>query len=290
MKEFTSVVISGGAFWTTAAVGAIKRVLETQKSEAIKTLVGTSAGALICTGLALKITPDDMLEFMLKELDDPASTALDVTEMFDVFTSFGISSGKNLDSVIDHLLDYGKVPRNINFMEFAKLTGKDLVVCVSNVSKSCYEFWCVNETPMMEIRQALRTSCAIPFVVTPVKYNGDFYADGCIFNNFPINFFKKHLMKDIFAIRIYDFDSTKQPTSFLEYASKIMVSMIYNITEMNIEQSAHKDNILQIKLKIPNLVSFDAEEMKFIVSKHRLIKAFLHGYKNASESLLAQQE
>ncbi len=42
-------------------------------------------------------------------------------------------------------------------------------------------------TPDMEILNSLKLSARIPIIFGPIKYNNDFYIDGGVWNNFPID-------------------------------------------------------------------------------------------------------
>lgn len=285
MRDFTSVVISGGAFWTIAAVGAIKRLSELQSLSVIKNFVGTSAGALICTALALEISPEDILSFILDITKDDDICRLDIAEILNILDTYGMISGKNIDNLVEALFRRYNIPLETNFLEFAKLTGKNLVICVSNLSEAKSEFWCVDETPLVPIRIALKASCSVPFIVSPVTYESKLYVDGCVYNNFPINYFNNHSLQDIFSIRVIDFDHRQPINNMLAYVHKMIVSMIYNMTEMNIANSSHKENIVHLTIKADDLVKFSDTDMKFIVPPENIVKMYIEGYKKASQSI-----
>ena len=70
-------------------------------------------------------------------------------------------------------------------MELAKKSGKNLIVCVTNISKGRAEYLSVDTTPDLPITLALRMTSAIPMVFEPVKYKDDYYLDGALTDGFP---------------------------------------------------------------------------------------------------------
>ena len=50
----------------------------------------------------------------------------------------------------------------------------------------------------MDVLLAIRMSFSIPFVFTPVKYNNNFYVDGSVLNDFPIDLCDKDNFIGIF--------------------------------------------------------------------------------------------
>jgi len=289
MKQFTSIVLSGGSFWTISTVGALKRLAEEQSLDLVKNYVGTSAGAIICTCLALGFTPQECLDFMIAEFVDKRAIKFDPLDALDVFDTFGLCKGLPLEYFIDRMFEKKNVSSDITFMEFAKQSGKNLVVCVSNVNTAKSEFWCVDNTPGMTVKFALRASCSIPLILTPVRYKGSIYCDGCIYNNLPLSYFKDNLLKDIFAVRVTEFAPYHSANSMMQYIWRIISSMMVTITELNIERFNRDDNIISMYIHCDDVFDISNDTFELEIHKDKVHKLFHAGYEKAHEIILKQK-
>jgi len=291
MKQFTSIVLSGGSLWTIASIGALKRLHEDQNiSGTVKNFVGTSAGAIICACLAMGYTPQECVDLLMNDFVDKTSINFDPLEALELLDTYGLTSGKPLDILLELIFKKKKIASDITFLEFAKLTGKNLVICVSNVNHARSEFWCVDETPGISIKFALRATCSIPLIMTPVTYKGNIYCDGCIYNNFPISYFKENLLKDIFAVRITDFVASQKLDSAMHYFWRIISSMIYTITELNIQKFNSSDNIISLSLHCKDICSITNDTLELKINKEAITKMYEEGYKRAHDIILKQRQ
>jgi len=291
MKQFTSIVLSGGSLWTVASIGALKRLNEDQNlSMNVKNYVGTSAGAIICTCLAMGYSPQECLDFFINDFVDKHTIQFDLLEALELFDTYGLTSGKPLDVLLDLMFKKKNIPLNITFLEFAKLTGKNLVICVSNINSARSEFWCVDETPGMSIKFALRTTCSIPIIMTPVEYKNNKYCDGCIYNNFPISYFKENLLKDIFAIRITDFMPCQKLDNVIQYFWRIISSMMFTITELNIQKFNTDDNIISLTINCKDICSITSDTLELKLNKEGILSMYQEGYKRANDIILKQKQ
>ena len=65
MKPFSAIVLSGGIFKATSMIGVIKYLEEHKLVTPIKTLVGTSAGSVICFLLSLNYSWSEMRDLLI---------------------------------------------------------------------------------------------------------------------------------------------------------------------------------------------------------------------------------
>ena len=82
---------------------------------------------------------------------------------------------------------------DINFIDHFKLTGKKLTMIGTNFSKACETVFNYETYPLMSVITAIRISCSIPVIFEPVLFEGDYYIDGGLINNF--YFCKKNFME-----------------------------------------------------------------------------------------------
>ena len=198
MSHFTNLAIAGGGFKIAAAVGCIKYLEEIDELKYIKNFVGTSAGSVICLGIILGYKHEDfsriLFEFITKFKFEP--------NLMDIVDNYGISDGNVIIELISNVLELALNVKDITFLDLTKKTGKNLSVCVSNITDNKEDYFNIDTTPELSICTAIRISCSLPILFTPIMINDKLYLDGGLFCNFPINYFKKSVFKDILGINI----------------------------------------------------------------------------------------
>ena len=166
--------------------------------------MGSSAGGIVCLMLALGMGYDEMRN-MLEELskEEPDVIDISIDNLFHIDERLGMDDGEGLIRFVRRLLNSRGYEEGATFLDIAKKTGKNVVVCVSNISKKRLEYFSVDNHPDMRIDQAIRMSASVPIVFRPVEYNGDVYVDAGVYDNFPVHYFKttKHL-KDTIGVNI----------------------------------------------------------------------------------------
>lgn len=164
-KKEINVVLSGGSARGLAHVGVLS-VLE--KSFRIKSIIGTSMGAIIGGLYAYGYSPEDILE--LRE-------SLNVIERFLIFKpsfqSSGLSDGEGLLKFFEEKTDNTMIEDcRINFAAIAyDLRSKRSVILDRN-----------------SLAKAMRSSSSLPFVFSPFRYGKYLFVDGFVEHPLPVKF------------------------------------------------------------------------------------------------------
>jgi predicted acylesterase/phospholipase RssA len=277
---FTSIVIAGGAFKVLATIGCIKYLEERNMIASIKNYVGTSAGAMMCFFLVLGYKSQDITDFITENIHDDNICTFDIEGIFNFFSTYGVCDGKNLTTFFERILYKKHKLKDITFMEVAKRLGKNLVVAVSNLTKEQTEYFSVDTVPDMSVIFALRISCSIPFVFTPVSYKDQLYVDGGLYQNFPIKYFSGPSLKDIIGINILakDYQNT---SDFMGFSLFILQSILSKLG--NDQESCKDRNIINISIEDKSWFSF--ETMKVSVTNEQIFNYIDYGYKLIKESI-----
>lgn len=274
---YTSIVIAGGATKVFAVIGIVKYLQEHDALKYIKNFVGTSAGALMSLLLAMDYTYERIQSKVSNTLKDESITTLNPEGIFQLLDTYGISDGENLYDLLDKLIyDRFKV-KKMTFIQFAKASGKNLVICVSNLTKECHEFFSVDTTPDMQVAEAIRISCAIPLLFQPIKIKDNIYLDGGIYNNFPIDYFPDHQLRDILGINIIAKNYQKSD-DFFQYLGFIFSSLLEKFNKKTINNKDRNVITLEFDDEQPWL-SFS--EIKIYISEEKLKKYIDIGYEAA---------
>jgi predicted acylesterase/phospholipase RssA len=252
---FYNLALSGGATRTATFVGCVKSLEEKGYLKSFKNFVGTSAGAVIALMLVLDYNYDEMKNFLKIKLSHSAVTKISMKNIINIFETFGIDNGDNLTDFLKHIIINKDLDENITFLELTKKKGKNLVICVCNISKKQLEYLSVDTHPDMKVVTAIRMAASIPLLYQPVIYNNDYYIDSFVYNNFPIEFFNKHVNETL-GINVYD--HTPDIKTFWDFLQSIYNSML---ERLYIKQKTEHKHICNIELY--NKDNFDLANLKF---------------------------
>lgn len=283
--SFQSIVISGGAFKLISAIGCIKYLEEENLTKNIINYIGTSAGSIICLYMILGYKWNEIVDVISKDLnDDSIMTCSDIDQVLNVLNTFGLSDGANIIRLVEKIIYRKLKVKDLTFIDLAKSLGKNFVVGVSNITKQQEEYFCVDTTPNMKISLAIRTSCSLPFLFTPISFNSSLYVDGSMYNNFPIKYIKRTDLKDIIGINII---STKKQSvnDFSSYFMILLYSILDKLTYLNLSEQDKKDNNI-LSIDVEDIEWFSLIDMKCNFPQEQIYKYIESGYSKMKEQLL----
>jgi len=197
-----NIVVSGGGFRAVVFLGCFKYLEEIKALEHVHTLVGSSAGSVMCFMMSLGYTYADahaaLVDIVVTKSDASSVMAEDlIPDPFHVLETYGLSSGEMMLSMFRKLLQKKHASLDdLTFMDLAKLTGKNLVVCVTNLTRQETQYCSLDTTPNMSVLTSLRMSCSVPLVLSPVIYEDEMYVDGCLYNMLPVDYLKKESFRE----------------------------------------------------------------------------------------------
>jgi predicted acylesterase/phospholipase RssA len=227
------------------------------------------------------MTSYEMVDFIKCVIKKDYIAKLDIDEVFNVLNTYGINSGTLIERLISDALMQKIGVGDITFVDLAKHTGKNLVVCVANVSKERDEYWSVDTTPTVSVIKAVRASCSLPFIFTPVHHKGDVYVDGGMYNHFPIGYFKEGQMADVVGVVVRGlYDETID--SIFSYMTKLLNSTI-NVTCKKNTPKYIIENV--VSLDVENQALFSYDTMKLTLTEDNIDNFVDKGYNETKKQL-----
>ena len=187
---FDTLVVSGGGLKGVAALGAVHALRRSGALDNVKTMVGTSAGALVCAAMACGRDPHVVLRDLGPNMFKPD---LDIKLLT---TSFGIDSGSGIFGFADRVLG-----GRHTFRDIQQATGIRLVVCATNLSERRPEYFGPDTHPGMDVALALRMSCSVPLYFAAVRLGDATYVDGVLTDNFPCDWALDNGSTSVIGIR-----------------------------------------------------------------------------------------
>ena len=263
MKDFDTLIISGGSTKGILTLGALQYLYNTINIEKIHNYIGTSAGSIICFLLIIGYKPDEIITY--------------------ICTKQLLENMGSIDKI-------GYLPTLQNLKD---KYNKNLVCSTYNLTTDNIEYLSVYTYPEMPCLIALRMSSNLPFLFEKFKYNNNFYIDGGIHDNFPIDINEELtkkleinkvigllISKEIYNIK----DNTEQSSlTLLEYIYRIMFIPIDQTIEYKIKNVLTNKNI---EYKIIRLFYDKLKFFHFKLSTKEKLDIFSLGYTQAKEQFI----
>ena len=265
------LVLSGGGAKGAAHIGVLK-VLE-ENEIPIDYITGTSMGAIIGAFYAAGYSPDT-IESMI--MDDNFQYWIDgkIPQQYRQYVDHKQPDSKwiTFDLDFDSLRNTNINTRiandlylNFAFNEFLAQASEnanynfDSLMIPYRAMGS--EIFTEKEVPIKQgnLSRAIRASMAIPFVLDPIKINGEFLYDGGIYNNFPVDVLENDFEPDVVIG-----SSVTQPRESPEEYDLIsqVISMIQ--TKSNFVIKCKKNIILNTSSTEVSTFAFDKAEIAII--------------------------
>jgi len=187
MNSIDTLCISGGGLKGFSFLSALNVLVEHNYLDLnlINKYVGTSFGAIFGFLLNIGYSTEELVTYLNNYDKKKLSFDLDL-ELF--FTNNGFCDGTKILDFIEVLLNLKIRIKDINFKDLEILTKKKLLIITTNFSKGKKEVFSSDTTPLVSVIKAIRMSISIPLLMTPVKYNDDYYVDGGLTSNLGVEF------------------------------------------------------------------------------------------------------
>lgn len=208
MKTYENLVFGGGGVKGSAYAGSLEVLEELGLYGAVKCIGGTSTGAITAAvlatgggseGLRSTVESSNFHDF----IQDGGGV---VGEIFRGAQHYGIHSGVGFEKILQGYIERFSGNANLTFQQLFEKSVmqpsvfKNLTIVASNLSRQRPETFSASSHPDLPIWQAVRASMSIPLVFEPMRINNEFYVDGGLSWNYPVDLFDKTAFDDITGI------------------------------------------------------------------------------------------
>jgi predicted acylesterase/phospholipase RssA len=182
-------VFSGGGPSMIQTLGALEH-LETTKFidlNAIETIYGTSAGAIVGALLCFKYDWPTLNDYILKRpwLD---VFPIKVQTIFDAYAKKGVFDIKTIEKCFKPLMDAKDIPLNTTLKDFYEYSKIELHLFAFEINDFQLADISYLTHPALPLLTAMQMTCGIPMLVMPVCIDDKCYIDGGIMCNYPLQF------------------------------------------------------------------------------------------------------
>lgn len=250
-----TLCISGGGIKGISSIGCIKNLIKNNiiSLNNIKNYYCCSVGSIISLLFILGLSTKDICNVWKKLNLEKYKLKFD----FDKFIkNKGIDNATNIMIILQTVL-YKKTNKyDITFKELYKLYDIKLNIVTTNITLLKEELFSYDTTPNMSVMIAIRMSISIPIIFSPVLYNNNYYIDGGIINNFPINYITT---KNYIGI-ITQFYPIDENINIMNIITRCFT--IFQITS-NIKNIKKYDNIILLNYKGNKNNEYDLSNKNF---------------------------
>jgi len=214
---FKNLVFEGGGAKGIAYLGATEVLKKKGILKNIKRIGGASAGAINALLLGLHYSNDELKEIFMNLdfkifLDDSPGFCRDFTRLR---KKYGWYKGDRFYNWIKDRIKEKTGNPNSTFKDIQNSKEennfRDIYFIGANISTGFAEIYSYEDTPLMEVAEAVRISMSIPLFFAAKKKNGkDVCVDGGLLNNYPIKIFdRKKYVSEYWRKRDYYKDYNK---------------------------------------------------------------------------------
>jgi predicted acylesterase/phospholipase RssA len=278
---YHNIAFSGGGVHTLAFIGCLKYLEETKKVSDIVNIIGSSGGSCIALMVALNLSHSDM-KTCINDVytQNKHLFGTSIKNIFNIPKKFGMMDSKIIDVFVRYVLEKKNIQENVTFLELIKITGKHLIIPVTNLSQKKIEYLSVDTFPEMEIVTAIKMSTCIPILFEPIKYYNDLYVDSLIYCNFPIDFFEKFHINTLGLNLVVDSsNNTGSVNSFAKYCSLLCESVFSSLYTSSLDTTGY--NICDVTIPC-TMQNFDLYRLRFVIDADIVDELVQLGYDNLS--------
>jgi len=272
--NITHLVISGGGMRGAVYIGALRYLYLENLHKNITHISGTSIGAFIGLAIAFKLDIEDIEDIVKTAINDTKLCNIPYKNCIKIITECGLT---NIDLLTNHMKNkiknkYKNLDEKITFLYLAKRFGVNYYISTTNIYTCKNKMFCLEDTPNVCVFKACAASMSIPLLFKPTKIGDDYYYDGGLTNNLPINIFKDVPYDNILGLLIHK-DYKKICDDSI--VPKPKISILYLLKQLI---NIYEDK--RVKIVIENHIDDDKIDYYYIPDNYPDIKLMNFEFKN----------
>lgn len=266
---FDSIVLSGGGIKGFTELGALHYFFENEmiSLDSIKELAGTSVGSAICLLLNCGFYPHDIhtifsekTNFIIPEEN---------SNIFNIWNKTGLIS---VSSIVNNIKDLiiEKIGILPTFEQLYQKTSKILNITGSNLDTMRAVVFSYKTTPKLNVLEAVKMSCNLPFIFQKIMYNNEYITDGGLTNNFPYNLISNNCESTL-GIALTNCQVKLSSKTYIGYIFRLVLLPTFSLTQYLVEEAP--DNIFIVEVNTDMVNALD-----FTMNDEQRTKLFSNGY------------
>jgi len=279
-KKFNVLCLSSGGLKGLGQLGALKLLWEKGKLNDIQKYIGTSIGSVLCALLCAGYTPNELI----KEISRINIFGEAKSDIYNFFSNYGLIDISPFATNISILLRK-KLDVSPSMQQMYELTRKELVIVTVNHTEGRVIYISRKTHPNLNVVNALKMACNVPYLFHKMKYKGCYYVDGALGDPFPFSYFDDGvnniigIITDGFKIsKSNDDEINDDDDNFFNYFYQTLLIPINEIKRLRMKNS-NTDKHLIINL---NQLK-DTPILELVMSWERKKEIISKGYQEAAD-------
>ena len=266
--NFNCLVLSGGGSKGYSMLGALQYLYDKGYMESIKNFIGTSIGGIISYLLIIGMTPIEIIVYL---------STHKITERLKHFNLVAMihRQGALNFSILSEAIEkitLEKVGYHLTMKDISKKYGKRLILTTYNLTEDKLEYLSDETHPDLPCLIALRMTANLPFIFEDFKYYNNYYIDGGVIDNFPIDYFDNN-ENIVFGLNLKTMEKFKSEDNTAEYFLKLISIPLNKWVENKVKNVSSRCKILNIECDNLSITKFD-------VNNHQKLELFSKGYED----------
>lgn len=223
-------------------LGCLQCLVDNGCLDSLKHYVGTSSGSLVCYFTLLGYSPAESLSNLCT--DDVFASVSKNFNLLKMVNGGGAASWSRIQETIEKLTiqKIGVLP---TMLSLYKLTGKTFTLVTYNLTTDETVYLNHLTHPDLPVTVALRMSCNLPFVFEKYLYDGSYYIDGGVTDNFAITH-AETLGNAVCGVRVHNPPSTTPKDSFMTYLYQIMMLPLIELDRIRMAQMDSNTTVITL--------------------------------------------
>lgn len=224
LPNIEHLVLAGAGHGLFSYFGAFDTLIKNNiiDKTKIKSIYGTSAGAVVGTLLVLDVDLNIIIDYFIERPWN--EVFIFDNNIINIINNYGMWYNEIAIKVFKPLFSMCDISLNITMIEFYEKTNVELNFYATELKSFEEIVFSYKDTPDVKLIDAVYMTCAIPFLFKPMIYGNKYYIDGGFVNQYPI----KNALNNI----------DNHDTIF---GIKNIAELPYEINENNEENSEEKD-------------------------------------------------
>ena len=262
-------MISGGGMKGFAILGSIQYLEQQDIIQDIQKFIGTSIGAIICVLISIGYSASDII---IEIIGNKVLKNLDNYSIYTGIRGEGFLNYSKFEKILENLV-LKKLQKLPTLQELFEKTKKDIKIVTFNYSKRKEVILSHENYPDLPVMDALHMSSNVPFVFGNFKYEDEYFFDGFITSNFPINIIdiEKDNSIGINALKETWKSDDENGISSWKMFWNLFILPFYEIQVLKNKEYTENSKVININLN-------DFSFLNFKLSNKQLLDLFSVGY------------
>lgn len=241
--QYDTLVLCGGAVKGIILLGSLQYIFENEYFSNIKTIVGTSIGAILGYLLIIGYTPIEIHVFI--STHHKLFENLENMNIINMINGLGAVPYSHASAILEKLtLD--KIGKFLTLKELVDEFGKKLIGVTYNETKNRIEYISYETHPDMKCLDLLRMTSNMPEFFDDFIYEGNSYIDGGICDNFAIEEGEKNGNR-VLGIMLYKQNIPEKNENFISRLYRRMIIPYYYFIDYKIFKSTEKSTVIKLE-------------------------------------------